>query len=137
MTVQLLWFIPEGMINTDLFLQEGLANMKKQRTENIVTYHAHNLPIDTKTNWKRIKAMSDKELESNAQSDKDTLFADEQFWKTAKLVMPAEKGKERITIRVDADILNWLKEQGRGYQSRINALLRTCMIAMKSHYKAR
>lgn len=32
--------------------------------------------------------------------------------------------KRQITARVDADVLEWLKSQGKGYQSRINAILR-------------
>ncbi len=36
--------------------------------------------------------------------------------------------KQQITARVDADVLAWLKSQGRGYQSRINAILRREMI---------
>jgi uncharacterized protein (DUF4415 family) len=35
--------------------------------------------------------------------------------------------KKPLTIRVDADVLAWLKGQGRGYQTRINALLRNAM----------
>ena len=35
--------------------------------------------------------------------------------------------KKPLTIRVDADVLAWLKGQGRGYQTRINALLRSAM----------
>jgi uncharacterized protein (DUF4415 family) len=35
--------------------------------------------------------------------------------------------KKPLTIRVDADVLAWLKGQGRGYQTRINALLRAAM----------
>ena len=35
--------------------------------------------------------------------------------------------KEPVTIRVDADVLAWLKRQGRGYQTRINKLLRQAM----------
>jgi uncharacterized protein (DUF4415 family) len=38
-------------------------------------------------------------------------------------------GKEQITLRVDADVLAWFREQGQGYQSRINALLREYMNA--------
>jgi uncharacterized protein (DUF4415 family) len=37
--------------------------------------------------------------------------------------------KRQITARVDADVLEWLKSQGRGYQSRINAILRREMLA--------
>ena len=35
--------------------------------------------------------------------------------------------KKPLTIRLDADVLAWLKGQGRGYQTRINTLLRTAM----------
>jgi hypothetical protein len=35
--------------------------------------------------------------------------------------------KETITIRVDSDVLGWFKEQGRGYQTRINQVLRRYM----------
>ena len=37
--------------------------------------------------------------------------------------------KHQITARVDADVLDWLKGQGKGYQSRINAILRREMLA--------
>ena len=37
--------------------------------------------------------------------------------------------KKPLTIRVDADVLAWLKAQGKGYQTRINAVLRTYMKA--------
>ena len=35
--------------------------------------------------------------------------------------------KKSLTIRVDADVLAWLKSQGKGYQTRINRLLREAM----------
>ena len=37
--------------------------------------------------------------------------------------------KQQITARVDADVLEWLKSQGRGYQGRLNAILRREMLA--------
>ena len=48
---------------------------------------------------------------------------DVTFWENAKLSVPA--GKKQLTIRLDADVLAWLKAQGKGYQSRINAILRS------------
>jgi len=48
---------------------------------------------------------------------------DETFWKNAKLVVPP--GKKQLTVRLDTDVLEWLKGQGKGYQSRINAILRS------------
>src|ERR1700691_1749111 len=40
--------------------------------------------------------------------------------------------KKPLTIRLDADVLAWLKGQGRGYQTRINALLRSSMEQARS-----
>lgn len=37
--------------------------------------------------------------------------------------------KKSLTIRLDADVLAWLKAEGRGYQTRINQLLRAAMHA--------
>jgi uncharacterized protein (DUF4415 family) len=40
--------------------------------------------------------------------------------------------KKSLTIRLDADVLAWLKGQGKGYQTRINGLLRHAMTGMRS-----
>lgn len=37
--------------------------------------------------------------------------------------------KEQITTRLDADVIAWLKKEGKGYQSRMNAILRREMLA--------
>ena len=39
-----------------------------------------------------------------------------------RVVVPP--GKKQLTVRLDADVLEWLRGQGKGYQSRINAILR-------------
>jgi uncharacterized protein (DUF4415 family) len=36
--------------------------------------------------------------------------------------------KKQLTVRVDADVLEWLKSQGSGYQSRLNRILRQAML---------
>lgn len=41
--------------------------------------------------------------------------------------------KEMTTIRLDADILAWLRSQGKGYQTKINTILRREMLAAKEH----
>ena len=69
------------------------------------------------TDWQRLKSTSDANIDD---SDIPVLNAD--FWKNAKVVMPPEK--KPIALRLDADMLDWMKSQGRGYQSRINAILR-------------
>jgi len=52
----------------------------------------------------------------------------EEQWKTAVRGSFYRPVKRQITARVDADVLAWLKSQGRGYQSRINAILRREML---------
>ena len=44
--------------------------------------------------------------------------------------------KETVTIRLDSDVLSWLKQGGKGYQSRLNALLRKEMKTSDSRRKA-
>jgi uncharacterized protein (DUF4415 family) len=43
--------------------------------------------------------------------------------------------KEMTTIRIDADILAWLRSQGKGYQTKINASLRREMISSQPHHR--
>jgi uncharacterized protein (DUF4415 family) len=50
---------------------------------------------------------------------------DEEFWKNARVVMPPPQGKTHTGIRLDTDVLNWFKAQGRGWQTRMNAVLRS------------
>ncbi|WP_454063224.1 BrnA antitoxin family protein [Candidatus Nitrospira salsa] len=52
------------------------------------------------------------------------------FWKTAKVVYPASP-KEAVKVRYDRDVLDWFKAQGRGYQTRMNAVLRSYYEAHK------
>jgi uncharacterized protein (DUF4415 family) len=50
---------------------------------------------------------------------------DKSFLKRATTPWPPVK--EQLTIRLDSDVLKWLKSQGRGYQTRINRILRVVM----------
>ena len=55
--------------------------------------------------------------------DAPEIELDEDFWRNARIVMP-KAAKEAISLRIDQDILAWFRAQGRGYQSRMNAVLR-------------
>jgi len=57
---------------------------------------------------------------------------DKSFWKNAKLTLPIPK--DRLTIRVDHDVVEWLRNQGSGYQTRINAILRSYMMAQHDQH---
>lgn len=45
------------------------------------------------------------------------------FWRAAKVVFP-DGPKERLTVRFDRDVVAWFRSQGRGYQTRMNAVLK-------------
>lgn len=53
--------------------------------------------------------------------------------------MGAERGKfyrpikQQLTVRIDADVLAWLTSEGKGYQSRLNAILRSAMLRSSNH----
>jgi uncharacterized protein (DUF4415 family) len=49
------------------------------------------------------------------------------FWRRAKLRMPAKK--QSVTLRLDQEVLQWFRRPGRGYQTRINAVLRSYVAA--------
>lgn len=83
-------------------------------------------PARLVTDWERLRNLSDAEVQRAAESDPDARPTDAEFWKNAHLVIP--KAKQTITIRLDADLLAWLRRQ-RGYQTRVNAVLRTYMDA--------
>ena len=53
----------------------------------------------------------------------------EQFWRSAKRGLFYRPTKTSTTVRIDSDVLAWLRGQGKGYQSRINAILRREMLA--------
>ena len=70
--------------------------------------------------------MSPAAIRKGILADPDAHPTDEAFWKTAKVVLPTPK--EIVTIRLDADLLRWFR-QHPGYQTRINAILRSYMNA--------
>lgn len=71
----------------------------------------------TKSDLKRIDAMKDEDIDYS-----DIPEVDAAFFEKARVVVPP--GKKQVTVRLDSDVLAWLKDQGRGYQTRINAILR-------------
>jgi uncharacterized protein (DUF4415 family) len=95
--------------------------MKEQRTGKV--------SAKAGTDWKRLRALTDKDIRSGIEADTEARPTDVNFWKKAKVALP--HAKQTITIRLDADLLSWLRRQ-KGYQTRINAVLRTYMEARKS-----
>ena len=81
------------------------------------------------TDWEALRRMTDAEIHVGITADPDAHPTDDDFWKDARVVMP--RRKEVVTIRLDADLLAWFRQQ-RGYQTRINAILRAYMNAHAS-----
>ena len=78
-------------------------------------------PATGETDWARIDRQSEAALTEAIAADSGDPANDPGFWEQARLVHPK---KERVTLRLDADLLDWFRRQGRGYQARINAILR-------------
>ncbi len=74
----------------------------------------------SKTNWNKVKVQSDSDIDTS-----EIPALDPDFFKSAILRMPSKKAS--ITVRLDSDVLEWFRNQGKGYQTRINAVLRTYM----------
>jgi len=76
----------------------------------------------SETDWLRVRAMGDRDIVLSAEHPEATVkhVIRGIVRRGLKPVPP----KASISLRVDADVLEWLKAQGPGYQTRINAILR-------------
>lgn len=88
-----------------------------------------------KTDWKRLDALTDEEIEASIANDPDWQEFKDLDWSDAVLVIPPKK--KAISIRVDEDVLDYFKHEGAGYQRRINAVLRSYMQQKKSKKRKR
>lgn len=83
----------------------------------------------SQTDWERVDALEDKDIDlSDVPEVSAEMFARAIVRRGLKPVTR----KAQLTLRVDNDVLEWFKEQGQGYQTKINALLRAYMEAHKA-----
>lgn len=73
----------------------------------------------SQTDWKRLEKMQDTEIDLSEAPE-----LDDDFFARAEICIPS---KQSVTMRLDSDVLDWFKTQGKGYQTRINRLLRSYM----------
>jgi uncharacterized protein (DUF4415 family) len=92
----------------------------------MVSYTLETLPPLTEADRANLRALAQRPDSEIDFSDIPEM-TDEQ-WKNAERGHFYRPVKRQITARVDADVLEWLKAQGKGYQSRINAILRREML---------
>jgi uncharacterized protein (DUF4415 family) len=83
---------------------------------------------ESRSDWEASQRMSQEEVERLADEDDGPL--PEGWESTVMIGLPPRK--EPVHIRLDADVLAWFRAHGRGYQTRINAVLRSFVQARQS-----
>ena len=95
---------------TRIFAQEALRRI--ERGESL-------------TDWARVRALLDAEVEAVAADDPDWQDIDPDWVEKAKPVHPARK--RRLTLALDDDVIAWFRSQDRHYRLRMSAILRAYM----------
>ncbi len=96
-----------------------------QKKGNIVSYTAEQIDAmiacgESRTDWAKVEAMSQEEVERLADEEDGRLA--EGWESTVILGLPPRK--DAIKLRIDHDVLEWFRGTGKGYQTRINNVLR-------------
>jgi uncharacterized protein (DUF4415 family) len=106
-----------------------------RKKDDTVSYRAEELAAlraqgGDRTDAARLEAITDEEIQRDLGADPDWRDIPHDWYKQARLEtgiphpLPREN-KRLVTMRLDPDILEHFKRSGRGWQSRINAILRT------------
>jgi uncharacterized protein (DUF4415 family) len=101
--------VSEGNI-TRIFAQEALRRIE----------HGESL-----TDWERVRATSEEEVEAAAAGDPDWQDVDPDW--VAKAEPMRAVAKRRLTLALDEDMVDWFRSQDRHYRARMNAVLRAYM----------
>lgn len=77
---------------------------------------------ETRSNWAKAAALTDEEIKAQIAADPDEagMVID---WDSATIEMP--QPKSTLNMRIDRDVLDYFRKTGKGYQTRINAILRS------------
>jgi len=97
-----------------------------RKKNGIVSYTAKQIKAkvargEDRTDWRKANSVTGKKLEASIRADVDDV-QEEPDWTQAIMGVPAPK--DHINIRVDHDVLEWFKANGRGYQTLMNNVLR-------------
>ena len=76
---------------------------------------------EDRTNWDKVDAVTRTKLEASISADVDDVKG-EPDWTPAIAGIPAPK--DHINIRIDHDVLQWFRSNGKGYQTLMNSVLR-------------
>ena len=108
------------------------------KSGNIVSYTAEELEAMrekglSRSDFSRTDAMTEEELQEARENDPTAaLTPTPEEWDS--LIVEPPLTKEPISLRIDADVIAWFKSTGKGYQTRINSVLRTYMKAHKDQH---
>jgi uncharacterized protein (DUF4415 family) len=80
---------------------------------------------ESRTDMARLRQMTEAELEASIASDADWKDVPKDWHLKAQAAMPVPK--RLLSLRLDADVIEWFRQQGTGYQTRMNAVLRSFM----------
>jgi uncharacterized protein (DUF4415 family) len=86
-------------------------------------YTSESVPNPTKEDWDRLDSQKDEEIDYS-DIPEITDFSKFRPWDQREMFKPV---KVAITCKLDADIVAWLKQDGKSYQTRLNAILRLAM----------
>jgi uncharacterized protein (DUF4415 family) len=84
----------------------------------------------SQTDWALLDSQQDEDIDL---SDNPEISPDMFARAVVRSGLKPAPRKAQLTLRLDRDVLDWFKEQGHGYQTRINALLRAYMEAERAH----
>jgi len=90
----------------------------------IVRYTLETLPPADKEDLDRLDAIKDEDIDYS-DIPETTDFSNFHPWEQRHMFKPV---KVAVTCKLDADIVAWLKRDGKGYQTRMNAILREAMV---------
>jgi uncharacterized protein (DUF4415 family) len=97
--------------------------------EKNITVVSRDRPRRGKTDWEYLDKVTDAEIEAAMARDPEWADFKDIDWSEAVLVIPPKK--KAISIRIDQDVLDFFKDQGSGYQRRMNAVLRSYVDAKR------
>jgi uncharacterized protein (DUF4415 family) len=85
------------------------------------------VPLKGRTDWAWLDRMTDADIEAQTRGADDAPMTDEE-WARGAIKNP---DKVAVGLRLDGDVLRWFKARGKGYQTRINAVLRRYIEAQR------
>lgn len=106
-----------------------------RKKERIVRYTAEQIDEmirrgEDRTDWAKVDAMTEEDIDRLTKDDPDENLE----WGEWQVGIPLPK--RHMNLRIDGDVVDWFKAQGRGYQTRMNAVLRAYVAAQKEKERA-